>query len=100
MTRKTISAAGYIIQDKQGAAIYGAGKTVDEAWAEVVEGCAPFHDAFGNEIDADTAYEQNFKTYGATADLLAQIEKRGGAIAWGIIGAVACTTEEEDAYFA
>ena len=89
-----LEAAGYIIQDKQGNAIYGAGATVDEAWQQVIDGCAPFFDAYGNEIDEGEAFTRNFKTYGATAALLAKVEAEGGDIAWDIVRGVACTREQ------
>lgn len=93
----TISAAGYMIQDRQGYAIHGIGETVDEAWAEVVAGAGPFFDAHGNERDAETAYLEEFTTYGATAALLAKVRAEGGAISWAVIGGVACTREEAEA---
>ena len=92
-----LHSVGYAIQDKQGNAIYGVGLTVDEARAEVLKGAAPFFDANGNEIPNDEAYETQFKTYGATRALMDEVESKGGAIAWGVVGGVACTREEEGA---
>ena len=91
-----IEAAGYMIQDNQGNAIYGIGATVDEAWAMVVDGVGTFFDAYGNNIPADQAYETQFKTYGATATLIAQVKSEGGAIAWAIVRGVGCTIAEVD----
>lgn len=91
-----IEAAGYMIQDKQGNAIYGIGQTVDEAWAMVVDGVGTFFDAYGNDIPADQAYETQFKAYGASAALIAQVKAQGGAIAWGVVRGVGCTVAEED----
>ena len=93
----TITAAGYIIQDLQGMAIYGAGKTVDEAWAQVVDGVRHFNNSYGDTITADEAYETQFKTYGASQALLDRVDDCGGAISWGRVGGVACTIEEEEA---
>lgn len=90
----TIKAAGYIIQDKQGNAIFGFGKTVDEAWSQVVREAGPFFDAYGNEKDDERAYTEDFKTYGATAALIEKVKQEGGAIAWSHVGGIACTREE------
>jgi len=89
MTAK-IEAAGYMIQDIQGNAIFGIGETVDEAWAMVL-------DAYGNDIAPDEACETQFKTYGATAALMAQVKAQGGDIAWGVVRGVGCTVAEEEA---
>lgn len=91
-----ITAAGYMIQDKQGYAIHGIGATVDEAWAEVVANAGPFTNSAGDEITADEAFK-DFKVYGATAALIAQVKDEGGAIAWDVIGGVACTRHESEA---
>ena len=89
-----IKAVGYIIQDRQGNSIFGVGETVDEAWAQVIKAVGSFFDAGGNDIDPDIAYEAQFKTYGATASLLAEVEAKGGDIAWGMVKGVACTVAE------
>jgi len=90
----TIKSVGYIIQDKQGNAIFGYGATVDEAWAMVKDGAAPFFDAYGNEKADETAYTTGYKTCGATAALIEKIKTEGGAIAWDVVEGVACTIEE------
>lgn len=90
-----ITAAGYIIQDKQGNAIFGIGETVDEAWAQVVSGAGPFFDAYGNEKDDEAAFVEDFEAHGATAALMQQVREEGGAIAWGMVRGVACTDDEE-----
>lgn len=89
-----IQATGYIIQDRQGNAIFGYGATVDEAWAMVKEGADPFMDAYGNEKSDDRAFVEDFKTYGATDALIEKVKTEGGAIAWDVVGGVACTREE------
>ncbi len=86
----TPTSAGFIIQDKQGNAIYGVGDTVDEAWAQVRAEAGPFFDAHGNEKDDETAFAEDFKAYGATADLIERVNQVGGAIAWEIVDGVAC----------
>lgn len=93
---KMIEAAGYMIQDNQGNAIFGIGATVDEAWAMVVDGVGTFFDAYGNDILADQAYETQFKTYGASAALMAQVKAEGGEIAWGVVRGVGCTVAEKE----
>ena len=93
---KAIEAAGYMIQDKQGNAIFGIGATVDEAWAMVVDGVGTFSDAYGNDVPADEACEAQFKVYGASAALMAKVQADGGAIAWDIVRGVACTIEESE----
>jgi hypothetical protein len=93
---KKIEAAGYIIQDKQGNAIFGFGDTVVEAWAMAVDGAGPFFDAYGNEKSDEAAFTEDFKTYGATAALIDQVRSEGGAIAWGLVNGVACTVAEEN----
>lgn len=91
-----LTAAGYIIQDNQATAIYGSGQTVDEAWAEVVDGAGPFLNASGEAMDDEEAYTSQFTAYGATAALLEQINREGGDISWGVVHGVACTDEEEE----
>jgi len=93
-----LKAAGYMIQDKQGIVIYGIGESVDEAWAEVVDGVGTFFDNFGNDIPADDTFEAQFEIYAATRALMDRARMEGGSICWGVIGGVACTVEEaEDA---
>ena len=91
-----ITAAGYMIQDKQGYAIHGIGATVDEAWAEVVANAGPFTNSVGDEITPDEAFE-DFKVYGATAALIDKVKAEGGDIAWSVVGGVACTRQEAEA---
>lgn len=87
-------AAGYMIQDKQGNAIFGVGETVDEAWSQVVDGAGPFFDAYGNEKDEDTAFKEDFRVYGATEALIAKVKADGSAIAWEVVDGIACTEAE------
>ena len=92
-----INSVGYIIQDNMGNAIFGFGATVDDAWAMVVDGAGPFFDADGDEKSEETAFDEDFQAYGATADLMAKVQADGGAIKWDVIGGVACTLAESEA---
>lgn len=83
----------FIIQDKDGHAIFGIGATADAAWREVVDAVRYFHDRFGNTISPQEARETQFRTYPATADLIAEVDAKGGAIAWQIVDGVACTID-------
>ena len=93
----TLTASGYMIQDLDGYAIHGIGATAEEAWAMVVDGVGAFHDAQGDDVSADVARDTQFKTCGATAALMAQVQAEGGAIAWGVIDGIGCTVAEEEA---
>lgn len=94
---KTLTATGYIIQDKQGTAIFGYGETVGEAWAMVRDGAGPFTNAYGEPKDDERAFAEDFRTFGATAALIAKVQDDGGAIDWEVIGGIACTREEAEA---
>lgn len=89
-----MTAAGYLIQNLQGTAIYGIGSTMDEAWARVVRDAGPFFDSYGEEIPDEDAFVTQFKAYGASAALLAQVEAEGGAISWKVVRGVGVTVEE------
>lgn len=92
-----MKSTGFIFQDTSDYAIFGAGSTEAEAWAQVVDGVGQFHDFAGNDTTADDARETQFSCYPATAALLAQVEDEGGAIAWGVVDGIACTIDEEEA---
>jgi hypothetical protein len=94
---KTIKATGYMIQDRQGNAIYAVGPSVDEAWAKVVRDAGPFWDRNGDEMTDDAAFEKDFRSHGASAALIAQVEEEGGCIGWGMVDGVACTVAEAEA---
>jgi hypothetical protein len=89
-----IKAVGYMIQDKQGNAIFGVGETVEEAWQQVVNGAGNFIDAYGDHISSDEAFLTQFRVYGATAALIDEVQTQGGDISWQIIRGVACIKEE------
>ena len=63
----------------------------------VVDGVGAFHDAQGDDVPADEARDTQFKTYKATAALMAQVQAEGGAIAWGVVDGIGCTVAEEEA---
>jgi hypothetical protein len=96
---QTITAAGFIVADDS--AIWGVGATADEAWADMLSGMSDAHvrvlddgeEADDGEAATDT---DSFQTLPATAALLAEVESKGGNIAWGTINRVACTVAEED----
>ncbi|WP_304615821.1 hypothetical protein [Paracoccus sp. (in: a-proteobacteria)] len=90
------SAAGYMIQDIQGTAIYGVGATVDEAWQQVAALAGPFFDAYGELISDDQAYDTQFRAYGATADLIKEVQSCGGAIKWDVTQGIAHLPENDD----
>ena len=96
----TISPAGYIVQDHQSTAIYGAGLTVEDAWAMAVDGAEPFSDAYGDALSDDEAFERYFRAYAATQALLDLVARAGGDLAWHVVGGVACTMAEYDALHA
>ena len=87
-------AAGYMIQDTQGTAIYGIGASVDEAWAEVVRDAGPFFDSHGEEIPDEEAFATYFRAFGASAALMAQVEAEGGDISWRVVRGVGVTVDE------
>jgi hypothetical protein len=89
-----IVSKGFIVQDKEGLVIYGIGKTIDDAWAEVVTGVGSFLDACGNAIAPQIARETQFSTYPATSALIAEVKAKGGAISWEIVENIACTCKE------
>lgn len=96
----TIEAAGYIITDKNQEYIWGMGATVDEAWQMVIDGAGVFLDADGVERDDEEVFTTDYRTYGASAALIAQLWDFGGTIGWGKVGGVACTVEQEEASIA
>jgi hypothetical protein len=96
----TITAAGFIVADDS--AIWGVGATADKAWADMLDGMTSAHIRVlddGEEADDGEAATDadSFHTLPATAALLAEVESKGGNIAWGTINRVACTVGEEDA---
>jgi len=98
---KKIEAAGYMIQDIQGNAIYGVGTTADQAWNDawsMVKGDGPFTNGNDEILSQEEVRETHFKTVPATQTLIDRVESVGGAIAWRQVGGVACTEEEEQAF--
>ena len=108
---KAPEAAGYIIVPKGGDAdpIYGAGTTVEEAWAQVVDGVGVFYedlddlspdDAFERrhtgpkEISPEEALATQFHVLPASAALVAETSAED----YSCVGGVYCTTEEAEAF--
>ena len=96
MTNPLNTAAGYIVQDKDGYAIAGFGATADAAWAMTCDGIGTFHDAQGDDVAHEVARETQFLTIPATAALIAEVELRGGAISWTVVNGIACTDAEAE----
>ena len=89
----TFIASGFIITAKDSGAIYGAGETIAQAWAQVVEGVGTFFDAEGTEKTAEAALEEDFIVSQATAALIRDVNAGGQdsvEVADGIYG-----TEQE-----
>lgn len=85
----------YVIYDHEETAIYGAGATVAEAWQQVMDGCDRPPNAFDGEPVSDDAWFARFRVRGATAALIAQVESKGGNIAWGYkANGTTCTVQE------
>lgn len=96
----TLTCAGYIVCDNE--AIWGYGETEDKAWADMVDG---MHKASIDVVDeysdpdGDRAGEtlaSLFKIVPASAALIADVERRGGSIAWRTRDGIACTKDEDE----
>lgn len=87
----TIEATGWIIYTHE--AIFGTGETAEAAWADAEQWMDdPVEDKDADELDSsDGPWARP-----ATAALLAEVAKRGGAISWGNVDGVACTKAEEE----
>ncbi len=99
-TTTEVQAAGYIVADNE--TIWGYGETADAAWSHMLEemrmnGIQVLDDGEEAEHElAATADADDFRIWPASAALLADVERRGGDIAWRRVGGVACTVAEED----
>ncbi len=97
----TIQAAGYIVTNNE--AIWGTGKTADEAWADFLRGMSearvtvllPSEDM--PEEGGSYTRADDYQIKPATTALLAEIEGKGGNIGWRMRGGVACTRDEAEA---
>ena len=103
MTQTSIKDSGFIVSDDT--CIWGRGATADAAWADMLREMAMARievlsdaeaDAHENENDGNWTRASSFTTQPASAALLAEVEARGGNIAWGDVGGVACTRDEEN----
>jgi hypothetical protein len=95
MTTK-ITAAGYIVSNNQ--AIWGAGKTTEDAWLDFKRGMSLAYVNLDDDQDPNSTKTDAFELHPATAALLQAVEECGGAIAWGVVDGVCCTVAEEDAH--
>ena len=92
-----IKAAGWVAIDKHGIAIQAIGATEEDALATALRDAGPLFDAEGNDLPEAEALTQ-FRAMPATAELIADVEARGGAICWDEVDGVACVpADEEDA---
>jgi hypothetical protein len=99
----TITPAGYIVFDNE-RIVHGFGGTANAAFARHLETA---RDAeimlIGDNEEAPEgvawARKSDFNIRSATADLLTQIEERGGDVAWLSVGGIACTREEAWNYY-
>lgn len=96
----TLKAAGYVITNAE--AIWGIGKTQQEAWMDFERGMAAANvevmDAKPESDDGwspPVAVRDDFSCEPATQALLDQIAEGGGNQSWRYDGDVACTSDEE-----
>lgn len=92
MTTTRITAAGYIAQDRDGYAIFGAGASADAARADALGNVGPWEDRDGNTVganDPEFGFDAKFLILPATQALLDRVAAEGGAIAWDVIGGIA-----------
>jgi hypothetical protein len=88
------TAAGYIVSDNEGT-IHGYGATADAAWSEMLRamqqaGIAVLDDdADSTEQSGSWTRESGMKLLPATAALLADVDTKGCAIRWDVVGGVA-----------
>lgn len=98
----TMTAAGYIINDNEGI-IYGTGATVDAAWADAEYAFRTARVALLDDDDDSTEQlgswtrRSGLTVHPASAALLAEVESKGGDLAWRKVGGVAVTRDEADA---
>lgn len=92
----TIKAAGWVAIDENGIAIQAVGTTESEALAAALRDAGPLFDSEGNDLPESEALNK-FRAMPATAELIADIEARGGAICWDEINGVACVPQDADA---
>jgi len=98
MTTRT--AAGYIVQDRDGYAIFGMGATAEAARADALPNVGPWEDRDSNTVGADDpefGFDAKFLVLPATQSLLDKVAAEGGAIAWDVVDRIACTRDEASA---
>jgi hypothetical protein len=96
-----LTTAGFIVSDDT--AIWGTGATRDAAWADMLDNMSKVNirvltdgEEKAHEFESVTK-AAGFQVKPATAALIAEVENNGGQFAWGEIGGIACTRDEEDA---
>lgn len=93
-----ITAAGFIVQDRDGYAINGIGATEEAARADALHNLGPWEDRDGNTVGPDHpefGFDAKNVVLPATKALLDTVKDYGGAIAWGVVDGIACTPDEE-----
>jgi hypothetical protein len=98
---QTLAAAGFAIFNDT--CIWATGETAEMAWSSLNREMAPDRITVvdENSLETDEMIDRNlrssFTCSPATPALLAEIELRGRNIAWGNVGGVACTIDEQGA---
>lgn len=102
--------AGYVVFPKVSAeAIYGYGRDCDEAWNDFkremgLAGITMLDEGEKLPCDdagfpyPDTVRFEDYEIASASKELLALVERDGGAVSWSRVGGVCCTREEKDRY--
>jgi hypothetical protein len=97
----TIQAAGFVVTDNE--CIHGYGATENEAWADMLNTMEQANiillddDEDSSEQMGSWTRESSMTILPATAALIADVEAKGGAIGWRMVGEVACTRDEYEA---
>lgn len=93
---------GYVVTNDD--AIWSASDTADAAWAQFLadmksSGVTLLRDDQDEVADSDGPWTRasGYKLISASAALLAEVDDRGGNIAWRTVGGVACTLTEAEA---
>lgn len=93
--------AGYVIIDST--AIWGIGATLEAAWDDLAQSMEAAGIPHASTIDPDDVFatkgwmETDFQVVPATADLISDVQARGGAISWDVYFGAACATYELEA---
>lgn len=96
-----IEAAGYILHDNN-RVIWGAGESVNDAWADLKYTLASSQTVLISEGDQapddgrNWERESDYQVTAASAALLDAVHADGGLVKWTLDGSVACTQAEFD----